>query len=269
MYARHCYRFYYIQPYLVYRPRTNIDVECGEYTIEHERIKYRTRDGILIDAWYVPVEDAVGVVLFCHGNAGNISQRIDSFKLFAKLKLSSFIFDYRGYGYSEGYPTEEGTYLDAEGAWDYMVNELKIPPEKILVFGRSLGGGIATYIAMNHNPRALIIESSFMSAKVMAGQIFPFAPRSLLLRFKYNSIDRMKDIHCPTLIIHSQEDAVIPYSHGVALFNAANPPKKFLRINGAHLNGFWRSRGIYDEGIREFFKEHVPEFYTPPDENPT
>jgi pimeloyl-ACP methyl ester carboxylesterase len=261
IYAVYCVRFYRIQPRIIYHPHDNLDIKSKDRTIDHEEIFYRTADGVMISAWYIPcvshaaekgVEKNRGTVLFCHGNAGNISRRIDSFKIFRRLGLSTFIFDYRGYGKSEGIPTEKGTYRDADGAWNYLVKEMKVKPEEIIVFGRSLGGGIASYLAREYHPRALIIESSFTSIRDMGAVRFRWLPLKFPLRFKYNTRARLKHIRCPVLIVHSPDDRLIPFSHGQALYEAATPPKKFLRIDGDHLYGFIRSKRIYIKGLKDF-----------------
>ena len=288
IYVRKCIRFYRIQSHFLYNPQLELDIKSRNKTIEHEEITYQTTDGITIFAWYVPFKPKVskaadnsktpgelkesipsevprksrGVILFCHGNAGNVSQRIDSFKIFRELGFSTFIFDYRGYGKSKGKPSEKGTYRDAEGAWNYLVREKKVKPEEIIVFGRSLGGGIASYLAKKYQPRALIIESSFTSIPDMVKILFSKPPSRLLLRFKYNTRERLKDIHCPVLIIHSPDDRTIPFVCGEVLYKTANPPKKFLRIKGDHLYGFIKSKRKYIKGLRKFVDKLPEPFLT-------
>lgn len=288
IYIGKCIRFYRIQSNFIYNPHFGVEIKSKNKTIEHEEITYQTTDGITIFAWYVPfipkaspaADDAKaadelkepvptevplssrGVILFCHGNAGNISQRIDSFEIFRQLRLSTFIFDYRGYGKSKGKPSENGTYLDAEGAWNYLVREKKVKPEEIIVFGRSLGGGVASYLAQKYHPRALIIESSFTSISDIARAFFPRLPLKLLLRFEYNTRERLKDIHCPVLIIHSPDDRTIPFVCGKVLYETANPPKKLLQIKGDHLYGFIKSKKKYIKGLRKFFDELPEPFLT-------
>jgi fermentation-respiration switch protein FrsA (DUF1100 family) len=255
-YLLYCLYFYQRQSSLLYIPRIPFEMKTGDRTIAHHEITYRTGDGIAISAWYVPAEKkepgSGRVILFCHGNAGNITQRIDSFKIFRKLGLNTFIFDYRGYGRSEGKPTEKGTYLDGEGAWNYLVNVMKVKPEDIIIFGRSLGGGIASYLAQKYRPRALIIESSFTSVQDVASALFPRLPMRWLTRFKYDTRERLKEIRCPVMIIHSPDDELIPFRLGQVLYETANPPKVFLQIKGKHYHGFLNSRGIYTDGLREF-----------------
>jgi uncharacterized protein len=281
IYIGYCIYFYIVQRRFIYAPQFDIEVKSKEKVIEHEEVNYRTVDGINISAWYVPFREGMSaepesphihkelkepiplpesvkkgkVILFCHGNSGNITQRIDTFKIFQQLGYSTFIFDYRGYGQSEGEPSEKGTYLDADGAWDYLVTQKKMKPEDIIVFGRSLGGAIASYIAQKYHPLALVIESSFTAITDMAKILFPLLPLKLLLRFKYNTRERLKYINCPILIIHSPDDRTIPFICGKILFEGANPPKKILRIKGDHLYGFYQSKNAYIKGLKKFFIE--------------
>ena len=260
VYFFYCLHFYRIQPYLLYFPQRPFEVKTKDRNIMQQEIAYRTKDGIPISALYVPVEKTElpgsgNVILFCHGNAGNIYQRIDSFNIFRQLGLSTFIFDYRGYGKSGGKPTEKGTYLDAEGAWNYLVKKMKMNPGNIIIFGRSLGGGIASYLAEKYRPRALIIESSYTSIPDVASKFFPMLPIKWISRFKYNTRERLKGIRCPVLIVHSPDDELIPFHHGRILFETANPPKKFLQIKGKHYDGFLKSKNLYADGLREFIEE--------------
>lgn len=265
-YIRWCIRFYRLQPYMLYQPRRNLIIKTHDKTVTHEEIEYLTPDNKKISAWFVPAANnetiteenhektIKRVVLFCHGNAGDISQRLDSFKIFQQLGLDTFIFDYRGYGKSRGRPSEMGTYLDAEGAWHYLVDEMKVKQENIIIFGRSLGGGVASYLAAKYQPLALIIESSFTSAPDMAAVLHPWLPVKWLTRYQYNTYQRLKTIQCPLLVIHSPEDEVIPYDHALKIYQKANTPKQFLEIRGPHLLGFVESGAIYSNGLKEFLK---------------
>lgn len=202
------------------------------------------------------MEKPRGVVLFCHGNAGNISHRLDSIRIFHHLRLSTFIFDYRGYGTSEGKPSEKGTYLDAEAAWHYLIEKLHVPSTRVILFGRSLGCAIATRLAQDHTPKALIIESTFTSIPDIAADIYPFLPVRLLARFDYNAMEYIKRVNCPVLIIHSRNDDIIPFRHGRQLFEAASKPREFLEITGTHNDGFMASGKSYEEGLDLFLRNH-------------
>ncbi|HSB68356.1 MAG TPA: alpha/beta fold hydrolase, partial [Candidatus Methylomirabilis sp.] len=148
---------------------------------------FEARDGVRLSAWYVPKTDARGVVLFLHGNGGNVSHYLQALAMFSRLGFGSFILDYRGYGRSEGTPSEQGTYLDAEAAWRYLVRTLHIPPDSIVVFGRSLGGSIAAWLAREHTPRMLVLESAFTSLRDVAADLYPWAPTRLLTGDMYDT----------------------------------------------------------------------------------
>ncbi len=217
-------------------------------------IRIETEDGEMLHGWFVPASDAKLTVLFLHGNAGNISHRLESLGIFHELGLSSFIIDYRGYGRSTGKPTEEGTYRDAEAAWRYLVEQRGIPAEQIVIFGRSLGGAVATWLATQHTPRGLIIESTPTSIPDIGAQVYPFLPVRLLARMDYDALERIAAVKAPVLVVHSREDEIIPFEHGQRLFEAAQKPKVFLPIRGDHNGGFLISGGTYTEGLSQFLK---------------
>jgi pimeloyl-ACP methyl ester carboxylesterase len=223
--------------------------------LAYEDIRFKTADGVALSGWYVPVEDSQQIVLFFHGNAGNITHRLESIGRFHRLGLSVFIVDYRGYGQSEGNVSEEGTYLDAEAAWGYLVEERGVEPEQIIIFGRSLGGAVAAWLAQQHPPKMLILESTFTSVPDMGARQFPFLPVRLLARIRYNTVDRLPQVPAPILIVHSPDDEIIPYSHGRRLFEVAPEPKEFLQITGGHNEGFVISRN-YEEGLKSFIERY-------------
>jgi fermentation-respiration switch protein FrsA (DUF1100 family) len=218
----------------------------------YEELTLRTVDGIDISAWYIPADAALGLVLFCHGNAGNISHRIDSIRIFHGLGLGVLIFDYRGYGRSQGSPDEEGTYRDAEAGWDYLVKGLHVRPEKIVIFGRSLGSAVAAEIALRKQAGMLIMESGFTSVPDLGARFFPHLPVGHISRYQNASISKVGRIKIPKLFIHSPDDEIVPYDHGVKLFEQAGEPKEFLRIAGGHNEGFLLSGGPYVEGLKAF-----------------
>lgn len=246
---------YLRQESMVYMPSREVRLTPRLIGLEYAEVRLRTKDGVALSAWYVPAKSEQGVLLFCHGNAGNISHRLDSIRIFNDLNLSVLIFDYRGYGESEGRPSEEGTYLDAEAAWDYLVHERKAPPERIVLFGRSLGGAVAAELATRRRAAALIVESSFTSVAGMAHELYPWLPVRRITRFRYATIDKIGKIACPKLIVHSPHDEVIPFSHGLALFEKAAPPKRMLRIAGSHNEGFLLSGQTYGEGLKQFIAD--------------
>jgi len=191
-------------------------------------------------------------LLFCHGNAGNISHRLDSIKLFHDLQLSVFIFDYQGYGQSQGSPGERQTYLDSRAAWDYLTDERGLRPDEIVLFGRSLGAAVAIELATVTDPAALVAESCFTSAVDMGTKVYPWLPIRLVRRIRYNSLRRIGDVEAPKLFIHSIEDEVVPFGMGRRLYARAPRPKQFLKIRGGHNDGFMVSAPLYAETIADF-----------------
>ncbi len=225
--------------------------------LAYEPVTIVTGDGISLDAWFLPVRQARGVLLFFHGNAGNISHRLDSLKIFHELGLATLIFDYRGYGRSRGQPSEEGTYRDADAVWRYITEERQTAPSNVVLFGRSLGAAIAAYVATAQTPGALIIESGFTSVPDLAAAVYPFFPVRRLARFRYHTEAYLKAVTCPVMIVHSRDDEIIPFAHGRRLFAVANEPKQLLEIRGGHNDGFLVSGRVYVDGLDTFLKEHV------------
>jgi len=220
--------------------------------LTYETVDIVTDDDIALSAWFVPAQNARGVLLFFHGNAGNISHRLDSLHQFHELRLSTLIFDYRGYGESEGKVSEQGTYADALAAWRYLTEQRGIAPSQIVLFGRSLGGAIATYLADNRTPAGLIIESGFTSVPDMAAQLYPWLPARQLARIEYPTADYLAGVSSPVLIAHSPDDDIIPYRHGRDLFERANEPKTFLEMRGGHNDGFLVTGPEYRNGLDTF-----------------
>jgi hypothetical protein len=247
---------YVKQTGMLYLPSEEIEATPRDIGLDYKELTLITEDGVEIAAWHVPAEQSRGVLLFCHGNAGNISHRLDSIRIFHDLGLDVFIFDYRGYGKSRGSPDEEGTYRDAEAARDYLVTDLRVNPEKIVLFGRSLGGAVAAEIALRRRAGALIIESGFTSVPDLGKKFFPYLPVALLSRFNYSSIDKVGNVKIPKLFIHSPGDEIVPYDQGVKLFEKAQEPKEFLSISGGHNEGFLASGRTYKDGLEAFLTKY-------------
>lgn len=253
-YALIVFVLYMLQHKLLYFPTRVHDFSPTDAGLDYEPVWLKTKDNVRISGWFIPAEQADLTLLFFHGNAGNISHRLQSFTIFNQLRLNVFIIDYRGYGRSEGRTSERGTYLDADAAWLYLTGERKIPPDKIVIFGRSLGGAVASWLAARHKPRALILESAFTSIPDMGAEIYPWLPVKWLVRLKYDNMKRITSIGCPKLIIHSQDDEIVPYHHGQKLFNAAREPKHFLNIHGTHNVSNLASESLYVNGLAAFLK---------------
>ncbi len=246
-----------LQHKMIFFPDRTITRTPDQLGLIYEDVYYETADGVLINGWFIPVEGAERTLLFLHGNAGNLSNRLEILKLFHELGLSIFIIDYRGYGRSQGTPDEAGTYSDALGAWRYLTEVRGLSDRSIIVLGRSLGGAVATWLASRHTPAALILESTFTSIADMS-KYYSFAlPLTPLIRIHYASIDRIGDIQCPVLIAHSPADTIVPFELGRALFAAARQPKRFLELRGGHNDGFVTTGDAYRLGMRTFIDTHV------------
>lgn len=241
--------------YLRHVPGRSLDASPAAIGLDYEEIRIRADDGIRLHGWFVPAAQARGVLLFFHGNAGNISHRLDSLALFNGLGLSVFIIDYRGYGRSEGTPSEAGTRRDARAAWNHLVGERGIPADSIIAFGRSLGAAVAADLARERRPGALIVESGFTSVPDIAQEAYWYLPARWLSRFEYATADYVRRVAAPTLVIHSEDDEIIPYHHGQAIFEAATGPKRLLTLRGGHNTAFILSEAEYRRGIDAFLSE--------------
>ncbi len=247
---------YVNQSAFIYFPYSKIDSTPAQSGLNYRDIYLTTEDQMKIHGWYLPLENPRATLLFFHGNGGNISHRLDKLEIFNELGFSVLIIDYDGYGLSEGGPSESGTYQDAEAAWKYLTDVQKINTNKIIIYGESLGGAVATWLATQHDAGALILDSTFTSIYEMGKRYYPFLPLKLISRIKYPTIDRISHINCPLLIIHSSEDDIVPFEMGKKLFEHANQPKDFLQIHGDHNYGFMQSREQYYTGFDHFILTH-------------
>ncbi|SDH05718.1 hypothetical protein SAMN05428952_1004115 [Nitrosomonas sp. Nm132] len=246
---------FFAQSHLIYFPQTGRDIAItpAQDGLAYEVVKLATSDHETLHGWFVPAPSAAkGTILFFHGNAGNISHRMDYLLTFYRLGYSTFIFDYRGYGKSSGSPSESGTYHDASAAWRYLTEIKAIPPSRIVLFGESLGGAIAAWLAAQQKPAALVLASVLTSVPDLAAELYPFLPVRLLSRFQYRTIDYLPSITCPVLVAHSPQDEIVPFSHGQALFQAASEPKQFLALQGGHNEGFIFTRKEWAMSLDEF-----------------
>lgn len=243
---------YIKQPAMIFYPIKAVNVTPKEWGLPYDAVEIKLADKRKISGWYLPYPDAEKTLLFFHGNGGNISHRGDSLYIFHKLKLNVLIIDYPGYGESEGEPSEEALYQSATAAWQYLVNNKKINPEKIIIFGRSLGGAVAVDLASRVKAGGLILESTFSSVRDVVDIAFPLLSNFIYLRYSFNSFNKIKNVVAPVLMIHSPDDRVIPYQSGERLFNAAPSEKIFLQIKGGHNDGFMQSISPYMKSLRLF-----------------
>jgi len=236
---------FFMQPRLLYRPVKEIAYTPAQLDIKYEDVFIETTDGIKLHGWYIPAGESEFTVLFCHGNGGNVSHRLDSLDCFQQIGLSCLIFDYRGYGRSAGKPSERGTYLDARAAYEWLTNTRGVSPDRIIIFGRSLGGSIAAHLAGRVACGAMVLESAFTSYAGMGRRFYPYMPVRWFARFRYKTDDYIRNIACPILVIHSRADETVPFDFGVELYNLAGEPKRFVEISGGHNDGFLVSSGTY------------------------
>lgn len=220
--------------------------------LHHDEVSITTADGVRLHGWWVPAEHARLTLAHFHGNAGNIGHRLELLRLLNSLGVNVLLFDYRGYGRSEGAPGEAGLYQDAEAVWAYLTGTLGVAPDTIVLHGQSLGGAPAAWLAARRTPAALVVESAFTSVPDMAAKLYPWLPGKYLSRLKLDTRSELAKARCPVLVIHARSDEIVPFAMGEALHAAAAGPKAFVALDGAHNDGFWVSRGAYVKGWSDF-----------------
>ena len=249
---------YLFQSRLLYFPNIPgraLTATPADIGLTFEEARIATADALELHGWYVPAGTGAPAVLFCHGNAGNISHRLEWLQIFHDMGFAVLLFDYRGYGRSRGAPDEPGTYRDAQAAWDFLTRSKGVATARIVIFGESLGGAIAAHLAKDvASAGALILVSTFTSAPDLASELYWYLPVRLLARFQYPTAEYVSRVRVPTLVIHSQGDEIVPFSHGRKLFERAMGPKAFLEISGDHNAGFLTSGATLTRGLRSFLQ---------------
>ncbi len=253
----------FIEKGLIFHPdKGNDSITPDAYGIEYDDVTFRTEDGLNLHGWFVPgkkssPDEDLHTLLWFHGNAGNINHRLGNIKmLYERVPVNVFIIDYRQYGRSEGKISEKGTYIDAGAALAHLHSRKEINQEKIIFFGRSLGSAVAVELALKEKCRALILETPFTSILEMGKKLYPFLPVSLLLKTKYDSLSKIRNIKVPILIMHGDKDDLVPFEHGKRLYDIANEPKEFYTIPGAGHNDTHIVGGDeYFDVIRNFVKK--------------
>ena len=243
----------YYQHIKIYDPRDVLSAFPDDFGIEYEDVNFSSEDQVLLNGWFVKgaLED---VILLCHGNFGNVSTRIDIIKDLQTLGYNVFIFDYRGFGRSNGVPNEKGLYSDVIGAYNYL-KERGFSDKNIVVFGRSLGGAVAILLcSLIQDFKGVIIDSTFQSLPILGYDILGYSLPGFLISNRFESIKKIKNIKIPKLIIHSEDDDLIPFHHGEKLYEEAIEPKSFLKIRGLHNNCLAESKDIYMKGIKDFLE---------------
>ena len=273
LYASFSLMLYFLQERLVFLPHMpgrTLDATPEIIGLDYEDAWIETEDGERLHGWFIPSRRARGTVLFFHGNAGNISHRMESIHIFNRLALNVLIIDYRGYGQSSGGVNEEGTYLDAQAAWKYLVDQRGTATDQAVIFGRSLGGAVGAWLASQPGvkPAGVIIESSFSSGVDMGKRLYPVLPVRLITRIDYPVKEYVTRIQSPLLVVHSRDDEIIPFDMGKTIFGAANEPKLFFEMGGDHNAGFWISRERYVPAHNAFLSDVLGPIPSAKDEDP-
>jgi len=259
-----------MQPRLVFFPFQQQVSTPADLGLAFEDVTIETVDGERLAGWFVPAPRERRrdlTLLFLHGNAGNISHRGDSLWIFAQLGLDVLIIDYRGYGRSSGSPSEKGLYLDADAAWRWLTEGRGVPANRILLFGRSLGGAVAAELAgrlgsepgaaASGQPAAVVIESGFDEVASLARHHYPLLTAVIPLRFEFRAAEAIARTRAPVLVLHSPDDEIVPYALGRRLFAAAPEPKRFVDLRGGHNDGFLVSQPDYQKAIADFLDTYV------------
>lgn len=243
---------------MVYCPRREWAARPDQAGLRYEDVRLTNGLGTRLHGWWLPCLGAERALLLCHGNGGNVSHLMETYRIFHELGLSVLAFDYSGYGASEGRPSEKGTRSDARAAWDWLVREKGFAPEDVILFGRSLGGGVAARLAADLTaagaaPGGLILESTFTSVADMGAARYPWLPVHWLVRHRYDSVAALAGVRVPALFLHSPEDDLVPYAMGRRLFEEYGGPKLFWALSGDHNCGFLTSSG-YARGLRRYLR---------------
>jgi len=241
-----------LQRRFLYFPTRGFVAAPAQYGFSHEEVDLRSEDGTGLHGWWLPVAHASRTALFLHGNAGNVSHWLDVAVAFRDVGWNTMLLDYRGYGRSEGTPSEFGTYMDARAAYRYLTMERGIASSTIVVVGRSLGGGIATWLVDHHPCAGLVLEATFTSIADVVATAFPLPGIGRFVKLGYESLSRIGRLSVPLLVVHGRNDDLVPFAHGRALFEAAPEPKRFVELRGGHNDAFTTDRETYVRALREF-----------------
>lgn len=248
--------FLYFEQKGLYHPSKTISSTPDNISISFQDVYFKTNDGKSLNGWFVPAANAEVTILYCHGNAGNISDRLHKAGFFHNAGFNFFIFDYRGYGKSSGKPNEGGLYTDAEAAYDYLLSRGDIKRDSIVVYGKSLGGPVAVNLCLKRKARALILEGSFASVTMRAQELYPLLPMGLLVSQRFDAVSNIDKITIPKLIVHGKSDEVIAFRHAQLLYEKAAFPKSFLPFKGGHNDDIYVTSDVYREELNKFLREN-------------
>ena len=253
-----CGGVWFFQETLLFNGRTAELVQTPAdlgWTFEEFRLE---GPGGVTHGWWMPLEDARGAVIFSHGSGKNISHYLDDAQLFRDMGFSVLLYDYGGYGLSTGKPSEKRCYADIRAVWRHLTETLGVPPERVVLAGASMGGGVTSDLAAEVQPAAVVLECTFTSVPEAVRDTLPGLPYPLLTRIRFRNIDKVPRFRAPLMVLHSTDDDTIPFAHGERLFAAAKEPKTFARITGSHGGGKFSSGEAYTGPLREFLLRHTP-----------
>ena len=248
---------------LVYQPgQRKVDIPDPVLALKQQEITFHTADSTRLTAWVIPAANAgpdAPWVLISHGNYGNIGYggRPQFYAWFRDLGVNLFAYDYRGFGASDGVPSEPGVYADAEAAYRYLTDSLHVPPSKIILFGHSLGTGVTIELARHALAAGMIVEDAYTSVANRGQEAYPLLPIKLIAKSRFASIEKVGALKLPKLFLHAKHDLVIPFRHGQAVFAAAAEPKQFVELESGHADGYLAARHTYYPAIDAFIKRVV------------
>jgi fermentation-respiration switch protein FrsA (DUF1100 family) len=246
---------YFGQSRLIFFPNRTLITTPDQVGLEYLDVMIPVTPDKNLNAWYFPAgvpSDSTPTVLYCHENAGNISYGLETVRLFLELGTNVLVFDYRGYGHSDGKPSEKNVYEDAQAAWRWVVAVRQTAPDNIFIFGRSLGGAVAVDLATRVDCAGVILESTFTSTIDLGRKLYPFVPIRLVARFSFDSLSKMSRVSCPVMVAHSPDDEMIPYAMGKALYEAARSERLFVDLAGRHNDLFSLDSDLYRNTLRGF-----------------
>ncbi|MCG8431455.1 MAG: alpha/beta hydrolase [Candidatus Omnitrophica bacterium] len=243
----------HLETRMVFFPSPEVSFTPRDAGLEYEDITMLTADGIRLNGWFIRHPEAAFTLLFFHGNGGNISDRVDKLALLHSLKVDVLIIDYRGYGLSQGKPSEQGLYRDAGAAYRFLRDTRDIPQEKIVAYGESLGAAVSLHLAAREPLAGVVLEGAFSSGEDMGRILFPVIPPVFWKR-KYDSYETIRSVNAPLLFLHSPTDEIVPYSQARKLFERARGEKYFVELEGGHNTLYFDSRAPYLRALDEFLK---------------
>ncbi len=244
---------YFTQESLIFMPSQKEWMTLDSTQVEVDEFTLHPEEGVSIHGYFVRVPEAERTILFFHGNGGNVTANFGRIEMARQMKYNIALFDYRGYGKSTGkISKEEDLYTDSKVVYDYVVNKQKVEPRNLVFWGQSLGGAVATEMAKRYWVNALIIESSFTSVRAIMNPVLRYTVPSFLLKYKFETIKKLKNMRSVVVILHSREDEMIPFSNAEKLYEIAPKPKKLIEMTGAHNEGFWENYQKYIEIIMDY-----------------